>query len=85
MVIEIKGLDGSRLDQKCMTESGHTILLTKSPDKNHSIVHPIQFLYRVWLQRVAPLHNHDTCEDLIFGTFRTRQNFIMNHTLLTFV
>ena len=72
MVIEIKGLDGSRLDQKCMNESGHTILLTKSPDKNHSIVHPIQFFYRVWLQRVAPLHDHGTCENLIFGTFRTR-------------
>ena len=43
MVIEIKGLDGIRLDQKCMNESGHTILLTKSPDKNYSIVHPIQF------------------------------------------
>ena len=43
MVIEIKGLDGSRLDQKCMNESGPTILLTKSPDKNHPIVHPIQF------------------------------------------
>ena len=30
MVIEIKGLDESRLDQKCMNESGHTILLTKT-------------------------------------------------------
>ena len=30
MVIEIKGLDGSRLDQKCMNESGPTILLTKT-------------------------------------------------------
>ena len=52
--------------KKCMDESGHTILVTKTT----RLLIPLVSLYSVWLQRVAPLHNHDTCENLIFGTFR---------------